>query len=439
MILLVVLAGGCDDWPDDPPVGGGPAGDLLQADGSDDPEDLSGYVSPRRDGMDEVVDLSNGQSAQQPDLAGRPAVDDTVCNNCEAAQCRNVDGNDWYAYCFLNMDPVTTGPGSGSKFSDLCLAVLKCARMTGCDAVDPEACYCGAGVSDLTCLGNPQGPCINEFEAAAESTHVDEVIDRLSDPSYPVGAAFNLLRYCEVPICGSSCTGPIPDGGLPDLSVKPMDLSTSQPDLSSKVDLSTPPDLSKPADLSHAPDLSHPIDLGTVPCADLDNDGKPDCNVTLVKNSRFDTDTSQWTAEYGATEAWLPGPDALGSLSGSIAVTNTTVVTAMGTTMAGAEQCVSAIASASYRIAAQTFIPTGQGSGVADIAVQLFPSSDCSGAASGAWSSAVTSATGAWDTLSGSFVAPTGAKSMRVRLTAVKMFSAPAFTAQFDNVLLETP
>ena len=385
-------------------------------------EPADGYVSARRDGFGEgFPDLADLSQAQALDLAGVGAVNETVCNNCEMQQCRNVDGNDWYAYCFLDTDTVNDGPGKGSTFAALCLEVLRCARRTGCAATDPQTCYCGAGVSDTVCLAQPAGPCTTEFEAAAESTHVDEVITRLSDPSYPVGAAFNLLRYCEEPICGASCTGTVVaiDGGAAhDLATTAHDLATA------------PHDLAQPVG-----DLS-----GAIPCADLDGDGKPDCTETLLENSRFDSDVSSWSAEYGASESWQPAPDALGgSPSGSIVVTNGNVVSAVGTSMAGASQCVPATANATYHVAAQARIATGQGIGSAAIAVQFFPTADCSGNANGAWTSPVVSTPIAWTTIAGSVMAPMVSGSLRVRLVALKQFQAAAFHVQFDNVLLKTP
>jgi hypothetical protein len=415
VMVLGLLVGGCHP-ANCPDAGSIEPPDLAELVDADDAEE-DAYVSPRRNGPGpELPDLAIDASVvPMPDLAGAPVVDEQKCNDCEKQMCRNVDGNDWYAYCFLNTTQVTDGPGAGSAFSDLCLAVLRCARRTGCAAGDPQACYCGAGVSDVVCLGQPAGPCTSEFEAAAESSHVSDVIDRLSDPSYPVGAAFNLLRYCETPICGATCTpGNLPDGGLS------FDLAMSMPDL------------------SHPPDLTPPPDLA-IPCADLDGDGKPDCVETLVTNARFDSDVASWSAEWGATVSWAAAPDALGSSSGSLIVDNTNVVAAKGATMAGAEQCVAATAGANYRVSAQAMIAQGQGAGVAGLALQFFPTADCSGAASGAWSSSGLSLTGMWTVISGAAAAPAGTGSLRVRLVVTKPFMDPAFAARFDNVLLVTP
>lgn len=417
--LVGALASACD------PVAGYPGGVLQDesdlaapsaADLAADADD-AGYVSGRRDGSgDGILDLATvaHDLATGADLAG-PAVNDTLCDACEEKQCRDVDGNDWYAYCFLDDTPITDGPGAGKKWSQLCIDTLACARRTGCAAKDPQACYCGDGVSDTTCLGQPAGPCRAEFEAAAETTHVADVIDRLADPSYPVGAAFNLLRYCEVPICGASCIGG--GGGRSDGG------TTTAPDLATR-----------PADLATRPDLAG------AGCADLDQDGRPDCNQTLVTNARFDADVTGWSADYGATAAWQPPPDALGSAgSGSIVVTNTNVAAVNGTSMAGAGQCIAATAGATYRLLTQVRIAAGQGAGAAALATQLFASADCSGAAASAWTSPSTSATGAWTLLSGSVTAPATARSLRVRLVALKQFRDAAFAAQFDNPLVETP
>jgi hypothetical protein len=84
-------------------------------------------------------------------------------------------------------------------------------------------------------------------------------------------------------------------------------------------------------------------------------------------------------------------------------------------------------------------IASGQGAGAAGIALQFFPTTDCSGAASGAWSSPGMSLTGMWQVISGSAAAPAGTGSLRVRLVVTKPFMDPAFGAHFDNVLLVTP
>ncbi|MGZ3443116.1 MAG: hypothetical protein ACXVDD_26525, partial [Polyangia bacterium] len=142
----------------------------------------------------------------------------------------------------------------------------------------------------------------------------------------------------------------------------------------------------------------------------------------------------------GATAAWQPPPDGLGAAgSGAILVANTTVAAGNGTSMAGAAQCIAAKASASYRLFVQARIASGQGAGSAALAAQLFDSADCSGAATGAWTSAPLQSTGAWTVLSGSLTAPATARSMRVRLVALKQFRDAAFAAQFDNPLVETP
>jgi hypothetical protein len=382
-MAAIVALSACHGAPRDD----GSASDLALGalDDGDAPDDA--YVSPRRNGWGPgIPDLAvDAAQAPQPDLAGAPMVNEAVCNGCEMKNCRNLDGNDWYAYCFLNTAP---------NFADLCLEVLRCARKTGCADVDPEACYCGAGVSDVVCLGSPMGPCINEFEAAAMSSHVSDVIDRLSDPSYPVGAAFNLLRYCEVPVCGAVCTvgANFPDGG-------------GAPDLASS-----------PPDLAHAPDLSQP--------------------ATQLRNGRFDSDISFWSAEYGAFATFIGPPDASGSTSsGSMQVGNTTVVPASGVTMSGAEQCVPALAG-TFTLAAKVLIASGQSAGSAGVAVEWFASSDCSGAIASVWSSDEVSATGSWSGVAGSFATPGGAGSMKVRLVVTKSFGDPILKVQFDDVTL---
>jgi hypothetical protein len=370
-----------------------------------------GYLSPRRDSAlpPGVADAGAGVDASIID--GMPGVDEAACNACEAAQCRDVDGLDLYAMCFLASTPASDGPGAGMPKSDLCTAVLHCARLTGCAATDPLPCYCGTGVSELQCLaGNASGPCKSSIEIAAETASSSMIAERLADPSYAAGAAFNLLRYCEAPICGSACAaqgGGLPDAGvLADASV-PLD-ATAQPDASVSVDASVPPD------------------AVVLPAA--------------LINPRFDDDVSAWTAEPGTTATWDGVHDGLGyPSSGSIVVTNQNVYSLAGVTMAGAAQCISATPATTYNVAAQVLLPAGPGSASAGISIYFFPFAGCTGQNATTWSSTLVTTTGMWKTITGSAVAPVIAGSMRVRLVVVKQFTAPPFTAQFDNVLVDWP
>jgi len=216
--LLLVVVSGCHEVTGLDPSTGRPIGEdpAEIADGA--PADA--YESPRRDGAS-VDDDAAITDASMPtaDAAHMGGLDEPACNACEEHGCRDVDGLDLYAACFLATGTASDGPGAGMPRSDLCKAVLHCARVTGCALTDPQPCYCGEGVSDILCLaGNAAGPCKGVIEVAAESTSTALIAERLADPAYASGAAFNLLRYCEAPICGAACAGghvDLPDAGPP--------------------------------------------------------------------------------------------------------------------------------------------------------------------------------------------------------------------------------
>jgi hypothetical protein len=413
-LLLVCLTGACHDASSMDPSGGRPLSN--QVDEPTDAAPADAYESPRRDASilaDAVAGSLDATSFDGgPDAAG--GLDEAVCDSCEAASCRDVDGLDLYSACFADSSLAAAGAGAGMPRSALCRAVLHCARVTGCAANDPQPCFCGEGVSDILCLaGQAHGACKGEIETAAESTSAAVIADRLADPAFASGAAFNLLRYCEAPVCGARCQGG--GGGLPDAGAPAADAGV--------------------ADAHVAP----PPDAGSSPCADLDQDGHPDCDETLVLNARLDSELAPWTAEYGAMQSWDGAHDGLGGhASGSIAVVNAIVVAASGSTMTGASQCVAASAGA-YQVKTQVLIAAGQPAGGAGVNVQFYPTSDCSGPVSGAWSSDLVAVTGVWTIAAGGFGAPAGAGSMRVRLVAVKDFAAMPFEAHFDNILLERP
>src|SRR5262249_34174139 len=82
------------------------------------------YVSPRRDGMPGDVEPPDAPLPPDAPTIDGGGIDEAACNSCEASMCRNVDGLDLYAACFLATDTAMSGPGAGKPKSDLCKAVL---------------------------------------------------------------------------------------------------------------------------------------------------------------------------------------------------------------------------------------------------------------------------------------------------------------------------
>lgn len=169
----------------------------------------------------------------------------------------------------------------------------------------------------------------------------------------------------------------------------------------------------------------------------------PEC-ATLAENAGFAKDIQAWESESGARGAWSED-DAMSSTdSGAIELHNFMQGVARGVASNGARQCISATPSQVYDVAADAFIPEGQGKGldgeifVSEVAVSVlfFSSPDCQGGSIGNFNSKSEKNPGKWLHLEGAGRAPEAAQSMAVRLTTVMPFRQLKFEALFDNVFV---
>jgi cysteine-rich repeat protein len=134
------------------------------------------------------------------------------CEKCEAAYCKNSDLKTSFGGCFgndpLGMRLATGGPAAGTALTDLCQALVKCARRTGCAQLNLEdpvsSCFCGTQNS-VECTANAQGPCANEVAAAAESRTFNDVQQRTGKTNFAVGMASEVLAGCDASACGREC------------------------------------------------------------------------------------------------------------------------------------------------------------------------------------------------------------------------------------------
>ena len=79
-----------------------------------------------------------------------------------------------------------------------CVAVIDCARENDCLG---DACYCG---SSFSCATTPNGPCVEEVQAAVDASDGATVDRRSDDPQYGVLPAKN-LGSCRVEQCAEAC------------------------------------------------------------------------------------------------------------------------------------------------------------------------------------------------------------------------------------------
>jgi len=170
-------------------------------------------------------------------------------------------------------------------------------------------------------------------------------------------------------------------------------------------------------------------------CGDIDQNGYDDCSETIARNSRFKSDVNGWQSDYRVVTAWSAEDADDKSDSGALSITFATQPE-NSPSMAGAWQCVPEIGLGFYQIGAKAFIPTGQGGGWAGINVFMFSDAECGGALVSGQSLRLEETSGSWLTISGDVHVPADAKSLALRLVAVKPGDQPAFNVLFDNVLL---
>ncbi len=175
-------------------------------------------------------------------------------------------------------------------------------------------------------------------------------------------------------------------------------------------------------------------------CPDLDRNGVPDCQETLVQNAGFDSAASGWTSERATTASWTSQDGNGRQSSGAIAVMNSDTNPAdasYGTTTAGAFQCVPVSAGACYQVDVQTTIPTGQANVSSGFLLDEHTTADCSQSVATRFVSPQVSTTGSWQTIAGTTTQiPLGVASAAVRLVASKPVAQASAEALFDNVLI---
>ncbi len=147
-----------------------------------------------------------------------------ACEECEDLNCRAFPGSspaDRVDECFNATGTAAGGPAAGQPKDELCAAVVACVRDTeGQTSTDPnldfptgsclatlngaQDCYCGAATGGLACFGAANGPCVDEFNDAAESTAPSTVLPRITNPAFASGLAGSLFT-CDTNVCQTEC------------------------------------------------------------------------------------------------------------------------------------------------------------------------------------------------------------------------------------------
>jgi hypothetical protein len=129
-------------------------------------------------------------------LRGDIPHENPECRACREAHCTNWEGQvNLVDLCFANEDP---------KFNEQCITALNCAYKAKCGhgRLAGAECYCGKDVEPPDCLkpGGAQGPCQEEWYAAARPSSLQDFSENFGDIKRPSGAAY-YLQNCDRELC----------------------------------------------------------------------------------------------------------------------------------------------------------------------------------------------------------------------------------------------
>jgi hypothetical protein len=178
---------------------------------------------------------------------------------------------------------------------------------------------------------------------------------------------------------------------------------------------------------------------GTAPlnCPDIDGNQVADCDETLADNASFDEDAAAWVPDTGVESTWLETDSRGSDESGALGLRVETVVDKEGTVILGARQCFSVSPGAVYKFAVETSVPDDAGDVRAGFQLVVHDGPLCGGAlVDNVLSSFLQGST--WSVAQLTYLTPTSAKSIAMRLIAQKPFRADPVTVQFDNALVRT-
>jgi hypothetical protein len=162
-----------------------------------------------------------GQSEPQtvPQVASAPkpteAADGGIVMSC--AECERVahKGNTNCPDSTRRCDslPGTTAadsPMPNMPRSQLCRQIVDCIHRTHCaKTFNATDCLCGKDVNPDECFAgtfaSTTGACKELFAAGGESTSMEILADRFSDPTFAVGVADTVLETCDFQACWREC------------------------------------------------------------------------------------------------------------------------------------------------------------------------------------------------------------------------------------------
>lgn len=174
-------------------------------------------------------------------------------------------------------------------------------------------------------------------------------------------------------------------------------------------------------------------------CPDLDGNGIPDCDESLAANPSFDADSmlQAWTADTNVELKWITADAHTKADSGSLVVENDAQGDQDGSSMLGARQCFRVVGGAIYHFGSEISVPDAAGQGRGGLQVTVYDVPGCVGSILDTFNSNLVKGS-TWKASQVTYISPATAKSLLVRLVAVKLFRDPSLAVGFDNVLVRT-
>lgn len=183
--------------------------------------------------------VAQDSAVPKPDSGGEDAGGSTLaqsdaCLACEMTSCVDrVPGapRALGEQCDALEGVAMAGTKVGTPRSELCTAVVDCARRTGCAQPDITTCLCGdlpfSECQSIDSVFDLGGACRDEIIAASESLESGPIIEGYVDFANTAhGAALDLLA-CSEAKCADECYAPC--AGTSDTEVCDVDLSDGTP------------------------------------------------------------------------------------------------------------------------------------------------------------------------------------------------------------------
>lgn len=153
--------------------------------------------------------------------AGTAGSGPSACETCEAT-CMAGNGMITPDSCYEMPGMAQMGPAMSVARAVLCSNVLSCVYESQCavytddvenpDFIDFTPCFCKAETQEEldNCVADeiPEaqvGPCLAEFEEAAETTTPVSIAFRLEDRRFALGVATEFINTCDATLCKDEC------------------------------------------------------------------------------------------------------------------------------------------------------------------------------------------------------------------------------------------